>query len=138
METNPQESSVAVTPVAIVRNSTKIAAITLCALGVLLSFFLPWITLLGANISGYQFQGLFGGRALLLWSIPIFSIITIFATATNRNPRNAAQLAGALPFAVLGYGLYNVGQDIFQALGFGAYLGLVAGLALIILPRDIK
>ncbi|MBA4150147.1 MAG: hypothetical protein H0X66_18725 [Verrucomicrobia bacterium] len=111
--------------------------LTFCAAGLLICFFLPWINFFGLNLSGFDFAKQ-GGKGLLLWSIPIFCAITIFATLTKRNAKITGQLTGALPFFVLAYGLFQEGKDLMQVLGMGAWIGLVLGLALFILPRRLK
>ena len=79
--------------------------VSICAGGLLISFFLPWITFLFGKPSGLDFAKE-GGKFLFLWSIPIFSALTIFAGVTKQSQKIIAQLTGALPFAVLGFGLY--------------------------------
>ncbi len=112
-------------------------AVNICATGLGICFLLPWINFLGLNLSGFDFAKQ-GGKGLLLWSIPIFCAITIFATMTKRNAKIIGQLTGALPFFVLAYGLYQEGKDLMQVLGMGAWIGLVLGLVLFILPRRLK
>ena len=111
--------------------------VNLCALGLGISFFLPWANIFGGNISGFDLQKAGGGQ-LLLWSIPIFSAITIIAGMTKRSQQIAGQLSGALPFAVGVFWYMKLGQDMFQVLAFGAYLSLACGLALLILARKSK
>lgn len=111
--------------------------ISLAALGLGVSFFLPWVQIWGATLSGFDLQKMHGGH-LLLWLIPIFSALTIFAGITKRSQRNAAQLAGTLPFLVLIYWLYQMGSDLMHVIAIGGYLSLGCGAALLILPRRIK
>ena len=111
--------------------------VNLCALGLGISFFLPWAQFLGASISGFDLQKL-GDRQRLLWLIPIFCAITIFAGITKRSQKIAGQLTGALPFVIGVYWYMKLGGDMFRILAFGAYLSLAFGLALFILPRKSK
>jgi hypothetical protein len=111
--------------------------VNLCALGLGICFFLPWAQILGGNISGFDLQKAGGGQ-LLLWSIPVFCLITIFAGITKHSQTIAGRFTGALPFAVGVYWYMKLGQDMFQILTFGAYLSLAFGLALLILPRKSK
>ena len=111
--------------------------VNLCAAGLTISFFLPWANIFGANVSGFDLQKAGGGQ-LLLWSIPIFCLITIVAGMTKRSQQIAGQLSGALPFAVGVFWYIKLGQDMFQILAFGAYLSLACGLALLILARKSK
>jgi hypothetical protein len=48
------------------------------------------------------------------------------------------QLAGALPFAVGVYWYSKLGSDMLHILTYGAYLSLIFGAALLILPRKSK
>jgi len=111
--------------------------VNLCALGLGISFFLPWVQFLGASVSGFDLQKA-GDQQRLLWLIPIFSAITIFAGVTKRSQKIAGQLTGALPFAVGAYWYYKLGSDMLHVLSFGAYLSLAFGAALFILPRESK
>ena len=108
----------------------------LCAAGLLVCFFLPWIKFL-FPISGLD-MAKEGGRQMLFWLIPVFSGLTLFAVFTKRSPKIIAQLTGALPFVALVYGYTKIGKDLFQILAFGSYLSLILGLALFILPRRLK
>ncbi len=111
--------------------------VNICAIGLLICFFIPWINFFGLRPSGLDFAKQ-GGKGLLLWSIPIFCAITVFATVTKRSSKIISQLTGSLPFFVLAYGLHRESKDIIQVLGAGAWIGLVLGLALFILPRRLK
>ena len=69
---------------------------SLCALGLGMSFFLPWAHFFGAQPSGFDLQKL-GDEQRLLWFIPIFCAITIVAGVTKRNQSIAGQLTSVLP-----------------------------------------
>lgn len=111
--------------------------VNLCAVGLGVSFFLPWANFFGANISGFDLQKA-GDEQRLLWIIPVFCAITIFAGVTKRGQQIAGQLSGVLPFVVGVYWYMKLGKDMFQILTFGAYLSLAFGLALLILARKSK
>ena len=112
-------------------------AVSLCAVGLLICFFLPWISFFLGKPSGLDFAKE-GGRWLLLWSIPIFCVLTIFAGITKRSQKIVAQFTGALPFFVLGFGLYHEGKDLLRVLEIGAYAGLALGLVLFFVARRLK
>jgi len=58
--------------------------VSLCAAGLGVSFFLPWASIFGGSISGFDLQKA-GDEQRLLWVIPIFCAITIFAGITKRS-----------------------------------------------------
>ena len=65
---------------------TRIQLTNLCATGLGVSFFLPWAHFFFGTPSGFDLQKL-GGEQRLLWLIPIFSAITIFAGVTMRSQK---------------------------------------------------
>jgi hypothetical protein len=109
----------------------------LSALSLGVSFFLPWAHFFGAEPSGFDLQKL-GDEQRLLWLIPIFCAITIFAGITKRSQKITAQLTGALPFCVGIYWYNKLGSDLTHILTYGAYLSLIFGAALFILPQKAK
>ena len=111
--------------------------VSLCAGGLLVSFFLPWINFLGLKLSGFDLAKS-GDKGLLLWLILVLCALVIFAGITKRSQKMAAQLVGILPFFVLGYGIYREGKDLLHFLGLGAYIALLLGAVLFVLPRRLK
>jgi hypothetical protein len=111
--------------------------VNLCALGLGVCFFLPWANIFGVILSGFDLQKMGDGQ-WLLWAIPIFCAITIFAGITKRSQKITGQLTGALPFAVGVYWYTKLGDDMFHILTYGAFLSLAFGAALFILPRKSK
>src|SRR5437016_3784313 len=81
-------------------NSVQLANV--CAAGVGICFFLPWIQIFGYGVSPFTFQKTTSNH-LFLWLIPIFSAITIFGGITKRGQSIAACLTGLLPFVVAAY-----------------------------------
>jgi len=111
--------------------------VNFCAAGLGVSFFLPWAHFFGVNLSGFDLQKM-GDEQRLLWLIPIFCVITIFAGIAERGQQIAGQLTGVLPFCVGVYWYTKLGSDLFHILTYGAFLSLAFGLALFILPRKSK
>lgn len=111
--------------------------VNICALGVLIAFFLPWINVLFGKPSGLDFAKE-GGQFSLLWSIPIMSAITIAAGISKQSQKVVGELTGALPFCALGLGLYHNGQDLLKVLEIGAYASLASGLVLSVVARRLK
>jgi len=111
--------------------------VNLCALGLGVSFFLPWANVLFGTLSGFELQKA-GDEQRLLWLIPIFCVITILAGITKRSQKVVGEIAGALPFLAGAYWYYKLGSDLFHILTYGAFLSLICGAALLILPRKAK
>jgi branched-chain amino acid transport system permease protein len=100
--------------------------------GLVVFFFLPWAQLFGFGVSGYNL-GQLGSYGNLAWLILVGGIATIAAIVLEADEALARMVAGVtgfLPWAGLLYGLSKVGTDLFQILSIGAYLTLLAGLAL--------
>jgi len=133
MKTAPQSSSAETQPASLSRSQL----IRACALGLLVSFFLPWIQFIGQSLSGFDLQKMPGGQKWL-WIIPIFSVITMFVPVAGRCLKIAAILTGALPFCVLAYWLNEVGNELLRTVGLGGWLSLFFGLTLLILPHRLK
>ena len=119
--------------------------ISACAVGLIICFFLPWISFLfWGKPSGFELAkegAKTKGDAVafaFLWAIPFFSLVTFLAGMVKQSQKNIAQFTGAFPFAALAYGLYYVGSDLMKILEFGAYISLLLGLVLFILPRRLK
>lgn len=116
---------------------TRTQLTNLCAAGLGVSFFLPWANVFLGTLSGFDLQKL-GEEQRLLWAIPIFCAITIFAGVTNRSQKIIGQITGALPYIVGIYWYSKLKDDLFHILTYGAFLSLVFGAALFILPRKGK
>jgi hypothetical protein len=91
-------------------HSTRTQLTNLSAFGLGVSFFLPWASIFGGSISGFDLQKAGDGQRLL-WAIPIFCAITIFAGVTKRSQQVIGQLTGVLPYVVgvYWYGAFSVG-----------------------------
>jgi len=112
----------------------KTQAANLCAVGVGICFFLPWLRILFGQLSGYDFQQL-GGGTRLLWMMPVLSVLTLCAGLSGNSQKIVGQLAGTSPFVIFVYGLYTFGGDMLQAMQLGGWLALVAGGVLFVLVR---
>jgi hypothetical protein len=111
--------------------------VSLCAAGLVVCFFMPWIKILFGRPSGLELAKQ-GEVWILLWAIPFMGVITVLAGIAKINVREVAQVTGALPFAALMGPVFQHGKEIFSLLDFGAYAGLGLGLALLILPHRLK
>lgn len=109
-----------------------------CAIGLFISFFLPWAKLFFFAGSGYDLAANLGGEAKFAWLIPLSSIAVVavafyeHSTNTNNFGKIGSIIAGALPFVFLLYGLSQIGKDLLEVLAIGAYLSLIIGLVLIL------
>ncbi len=109
-----------------------------CAIGLFISFFLPWAKLFFFTGSGYDLATNLGDEAKFAWLIPLSSIVVIVVVfyESNTNTDNLSKIssiiAGAFPFIGLFYVLSQIGKDIFEILAIGAYLSLIIGLILIL------
>jgi hypothetical protein len=117
--------------------SVRTQLVNLCALGLGFSFFLPWAHVLFISPSGFDLQK-DGGGQLLLWLIPIMCVVTIVLGFAKTGQQIVARLTGMLPFLVGIYWYYQLKDDFFHVLAYGAYLSLFFGLLLLILPKKSK
>src|SRR5712671_3963377 len=104
-----------------------------CAAGLAVCFFLPWIQVLGVGVSPFGMQKIEEADARLLWLIPIFSAITIFAGIAKFGQRIAARLTGLLPLCVVAYWYKDAGSNLTNVLSYGAYFSCILGTALVTL-----
>jgi hypothetical protein len=111
--------------------------VNLCALGLGVSFFLPWANFFGVNLSGFDLQKM-GDEQRLLWLIPVFSAVTILAGIAKRSQKIVVEITGVLPFLAGAYWYYKLGHDLTHILSYGAFLSLAFGAALEVLSRKIK
>ena len=121
-----------------------------CALLLVIFLFFPWLDLGGIiSAAGYQvpsaarrMAGMLGqagqGSAqlylfYLIYLIPAFALATLALNASGFNSRLTSLLAGAMPLVLLAIAWAKAGNDLFRILGVGAWLSLIAGLALIVI-----
>jgi hypothetical protein len=114
------------------RNITSLAAAVLLA-----SFFTPWATFFGGNISGLDIQKNFESYKLV-WLLPACAGVTLALNLAGAPTGLVRRIAGAVPFALLAYSLNKFGSDLFQILSWGGWLALAAGIVLIVVPSDSK
>jgi Na+-translocating ferredoxin:NAD+ oxidoreductase RnfE subunit len=119
-------------------NGAVQVVIALCGLGIIGSFFLPWIVFFGSEPSGYQLQQIQTNEVKLLWLIPASAFIALVAAIAKQSVRTASQFAGIAPFLALLYYVMKFGQDIIKILRPGAYLTLFLGAVLLVAPYFLK
>lgn len=107
-------------------------AIGVAAGVLLLGYFLPWFSFLGKSVTGWDFRQL--SRFAPLMFMPATAAGTLLLVATGRPAEFIRRLAGLSPFVILGYGLSQGGSRLLQELQIGAWLCLLGGIALILIP----
>ena len=125
--------------IAEVPQQTKSSALTerqifIALLSILLAicFFLPWFSVLGQKVSGFDLfkmetTGINGRLLIVIPGVALMSLLT--AIGKLEQARGMSILAGCLPLIVLAYFWSQEGSGIFQILGVGAHLSLLlAGL----------
>lgn len=109
---------------------------SICAAGMIISFFLPWAQIWGFSASGYNL-GKLGSYANLAWLIPCMSVVVIVLGLAGKSVKIAGLLTGLLPFAGLLYGISEIGDKLFHVIGIGVYLTLATGLLLILTSLNV-
>jgi hypothetical protein len=116
----------------ITRNVISVSAAILGA-----SFFMPWATFWGGNISGLEIQKNVDSYKLV-WLLPACAAITLLLNVAGAQSAIVRRIAGLIPFAILAYSLNKLGSDLFQILSWGGWVALAAGIVLIIVPSPVK
>jgi hypothetical protein len=104
----------------------------------IVSFFLPWVSILGKTAAGYELQQIWEPGPFL-WAIPSLAAIAMAIGFTGKRNVEVAQVAGGIPFVFLGVALFEFGGDVMNALSIGAYGTLISGVFLLcVAPRLVK
>ena len=125
----------------------------LCAVGLIVFFFLPWISIGGfISFAGYeipntakglgQFAAAMGSRTgkvdpqvylyYLIYLMPIFSVLTIIFGMAGISTKATGLIAGAVPIVALIYALSQRGLDTFEVMAIGAWLTLLTAIAMLL------
>jgi hypothetical protein len=127
---HPPQSADPPTAVIVVNVFTSLAAAAL-----VMAFFMPWIALVigwrGVDVmrtETYSFVVI----------LPLLSIVLLVLSLLDRSVAWLRRLTGLVPFLILAYGLYHFGMDLFRGLMLGAWLSLIAGAVLLLLPNPIR
>ena len=118
--------------------------VLICAFGILAAFFMPWVQLLGAGLSGYNLGNL-GSYGNYAWAIPILAGATILLSFSGVNNRGIGALTGIVPLGGLAYALVQLINESGAEGGFepalkmaqqvfsiGIYVTLIFSVAIII------
>ena len=123
------------------------------AIAMLIAFFLPWINLGGLfTVAGYNIPNTLEGLGsfanafknsgakgvevpfyiYLVYLIPLLTIGIIILDLKGIETNSVSILAGALPIFTLVYFLVKNGFEIYQVMGIGAYITIIASIGLIL------
>jgi len=117
--------------------------VLVCAFGLLAAFFMPWVQLLGASMSGYNL-GQLGSYGNYAWVIPILAGATILLSFSGMNNRAIGAVSGIIPLAAVFYFLVRIAgegggratQGVIEVAGhilsIGAWLTIIFSIAIII------
>ena len=119
-------------------NSSK--PVLVCAFGLLVAFFMPWV----AGMSGYNL-GQLGSYGNYAWAIPILAGVTILLSFSGINNRGIGVIAGIVSLGVILYDLLRLaGEEVGsranegilglagQVLLIGAWLTIIFSIVIII------
>jgi hypothetical protein len=125
----------------------------LLALGLLLSFFAPWLRSLGKPVAGPEIRDLLAGPhrlvslfhahsrvsvdyrlSLLLWAVPVAAGLILVAIGLRRYRGWMGLLAGCVTLTAFLYLKRELSGFPFHQLAWGAYAALSAGVALSLSP----
>lgn len=117
-------------------------AVAICALVIVGAFFLPWVKVFGAGISGYQLAQL-GAEGNYAWIIPALAGLTLLVGASGSNNRAIGAITGVVPLAVLAYVFFKLtgngsaaGRVAWEVIAHiadvGAYLTLISSVLIIL------
>lgn len=111
--------------------------VTLCCIGIVVCFFLPWLSVLFTKSSGYDISK-FGGKHMIVWLVPICAVIAVLMPSSEKSRGTMLSAAGLVPFVILLGGLYGDGMSLFDHLAYGAYACLGLGALLITISIRIQ
>jgi hypothetical protein len=119
-----------------VAGATVRLLLALSGAGLLVGFFMPWLTMGNMVVisgfslvasSGELVASFSGPGRLLLFAIPAFGIALICAALMGR-PRLNQALALTAGASILGYGLFTLIKLFFDSTGLGMWLVVLAAL----------
>lgn len=134
----------AVNAAAAAQSSLSITPISICAAGLLVSFFMPWIKVFFVSVSGADIAKAAGefdiGSGQFLWLIPVMAIVTLVAGLIKKGQNGLAILSGLGSLGFIIYVMAKVieeagdeSDEIFSVIGIGIYLMVAMGALLLIL-----
>jgi hypothetical protein len=113
-------------------NPTRQGLTTIIALGLLISFVLPWFRWFNTPLSGYQLQSNFSSYRYV-WIMPLLALIVVVLQIVRLSSKNITQLAGITPLMSFCYASYRLRvhpMELAKGLEYGAWTALICGILL--------
>lgn len=117
----------------------------MAATALFIAFFLTWFKTDVSTYLGLQVSQFVSGNSIFpsttslgailfsifIYLVPVSAIVVVVSAILKKSTKTTALVSGLLPFAALGI-LLLANKNALGQLGFGVYISMVAGLALII------
>ena len=108
----------------------------LSAILMVVSFFMPWLSLgMLGSATGFQVASM-GGAGTLLFVIPLLAIVVLANDVLNfldvDKSKYLAYLTAVVPLIYIIYRLINAGSTFFELASIGIYLTLIASVLMIL------
>jgi len=111
----------------------------MAALGLVVFFFFPWASLGPFSVNGFGAASSGAGLSFLLFLVPLLGLVVLAMRPICQTPailKTVKLVAGGLPIAGFVLALIDAGGKLFQVLGMGAYLTLIAAVLIILGTLD--
>ena len=108
----------------------------LSAILMIVSFFMPWLSLgMLGSATGFKVASM-GGAGTLLFVIPLLAIVVLANDVLNfldvDKSKYLAYLTAVVPLIYIIYRLINAGSTFFELASIGIYLTLIASVLMIL------
>ena len=108
----------------------------LSAILMVVSFFMPWLSLgMLGSATGFKVASI-GGAGTLLFVIPLLAIVVLANDVLNfldvDKSKYLAYLTAVVPLIYIIYRLINAGSTFFELASIGIYLTLIASVLMIL------
>ena len=107
----------------------------LSAILMVVSFFMPWVSLGIVSATGFKVASM-GGAGTLLFVIPLLAIVVLANDVLNfldvDKSKYLAYLTAVVPLIYIIYRLIKAGSSFFELASIGIYLTLIASVLMIL------
>ena len=107
----------------------------LSAILMVVSFFMPWVSLGILSATGFKVASM-GGAGTLLFVIPLLAIVVLANDVLNfldvDKSKYLAYLTAVVPLIYIIYRLIKAGSSFFELASIGIYLTLIASVLMIL------